>query len=60
MEPSYEPKSWRIVIENWLWNPDPHERISAGVEIRRRMVKVFPEPDWVKQRKAQRTGEEVV
>jgi hypothetical protein len=46
----YEPKLLRVVIENWLYHPDVKERIRAATEVRKRLQKAFPVPDWLKEK----------
>lgn len=50
----YEAKILRAVIENWLYHPDPQERILAGVEVRKRMQQRFPRPTWLPEKEEQK------
>lgn len=45
----YEGKTLKAVVDNWLYHPVFHERISAGNEVRKRFLVRFPRPDWFKE-----------
>lgn len=46
----YEDKTLKTVILNWLWHPTPADRIAAGSELRKRMIKHHPRPEWLPER----------
>lgn len=46
----YEGKPLKVVIINWLYHPEPDARIGAGVEMRKRLIKAFPRPDWLPEK----------
>lgn len=53
----YEDKPLKVVIQNWLYlDPDPSlqsmEAYWAEVEMRRRLTKTFPRPEWLPEHRS--------
>ena len=47
----FEQKTLRAVIEAFLWTSDVELMTDASCELRRRLAKTFPCPDWFKENK---------
>lgn len=51
----FEEKGFKVVILNWLYHPEPQERICAGAELRKRLMAHNPRPDWLPEKKPDAT-----
>lgn len=43
----FESKSFKTIIENWLYHPEFQVRVDAMIEMRKRFRKTYKFPDWM-------------